>query len=58
MPTGDESLEDLYAKETELKVQIEGLHGSERREKETHLQDIRSAIGKLKAKRKKDDVNY
>ena len=58
MLTGNESLEDLHEKEMELKAQIEGLHGSALREKETHLQDIRTAIEKLKRKPKKDDVNY
>lgn len=58
MLTGNESLDDLYKKKSELESEIEKLHGSERREKESQLEDIRNAIKKLKNKPKNDDVKF
>jgi hypothetical protein len=58
MLMGNESLENLYKKESDLKSEIEKLHGAERKEKESYLQDVRVAIEKLKGKAKNDDVKY
>jgi hypothetical protein len=58
MLTGNESLDDLYNKKTEFESEIEKLHGSERKEKESHVQDIDKAIDKLKKKSTDDDVKY
>jgi len=58
MLTGNESENDLNKMEAELTSAIEKLRGSERREKESQLEDIRSAKKKLKQKGKNDNVKY
>jgi hypothetical protein len=58
MLMGNESLEDLYRAKSALESEIDKLHGSARREKESHLQDINNAIDKLKKKSTDDDVRY
>lgn len=59
MLTGDELLEDLYKRQSELESEIEKLHESpERRVKESYLQDVRNAVEKLKKGQKNDGVKY
>jgi hypothetical protein len=60
MLTGDESLEELYARKQELESELVKLRGAEKREKESHLQDIESAIRQMKGERKpnSNDVLY
>lgn len=58
MLTGNGSLDDLYQKTSELESEIEKLHGPERRVKENHLQDVRTAIKNLKKKPTDDDVKF
>jgi hypothetical protein len=58
MLNGNESLDDLYRAKSELEFEIKRLHGSARREKESHLQDIGNAIDKLTKKPTDEDVKY
>jgi chaperonin cofactor prefoldin len=58
MLTGNESLDDLDKKRSELESEIKTLHGASKREKESHLQDVQIAIEKLKKNPKKDEIKY
>jgi hypothetical protein len=58
MPDPEPQTEEmLYSKRQKLQAELEKLHGSERRIKETELQDLDAAIAKLK-KKPKNDVRY
>jgi hypothetical protein len=58
MPDPEPHTEEmLYNKRQNLQAELKKLHGSERKIKETEIQDLDAAIAKLK-KKPKNDVLY
>ena len=58
MLTGNESLQELCNMREKLRSELERLHGSEKRMKESYLQDIDAAIEELKKRHRGEEVLY
>lgn len=58
MLTGQESLHELQGKKETIEAELPKLRGAEKKMAESRLQDIKSAMERLKRRGGKDAVQY